>query len=68
MRSSEAGNRVERLAAELGVSFSVAADIDYLRSLEVAVVAAAKANPSVKDFAVHNRALEVQLEGLGADL
>ena len=60
--------RVEAVAAELNVSDSVAMDILYIRSLERAVIAAAKIHPEVIDFEVCNDELEVQLEKLDIDL
>jgi len=58
-------NRVEAIAKELGVEFSVASDIDYLRCLEKRIVAAAKKHPEIRDFAVVNEPLERQFLALG---
>jgi hypothetical protein len=52
---------IERLAKELGVSESVAMDIDYLRSFEKRIIEAAKAHPEVISFHVDNDLLEKQL-------
>lgn len=58
---------VEQIAEELGIEFSVALDIAYLRSLEARIVAAAKKYPKMRDFLVENVALEDQLKGLEPD-
>ena len=50
-----------RLAKELGVSESVAMDIDYLRSYEKRIIEAAKSHPEIISFHVDNAILEEQL-------
>lgn len=55
---------VEKLAEELEVSFSVAMDIHYLRSLENRILQTLQAHPEVITFQVYNEVLENQLQEL----
>lgn len=57
-------DKIRSISKELGVSFSVAMDIEHLREYERRIVAASKAFPSIEDFEVLNADLETQLEPL----
>jgi hypothetical protein len=60
--------RIDKIAEECGISFSVADDVDYLRTLERRIVAAARGNPGVVNFPVYNESLEDFISGLESGL
>jgi hypothetical protein len=63
-RTETETQRAEAIEKELGVDFSVALDIDYLRQMERQIVAAAKKHPEIRNFEVSNPFLERQLDRL----